>query len=213
MFPCCCVCCVVGGDAPPPLSPCWLLPALCCLAFWRGGAAPCLCAALPARPAVLCGVLFLLVAFVPLLLSALCWQCCCPPPPAPSSPWWFVLVFARPPVCFWFLFVSSFVFRVPVPCLAVFLPMLWSAFWSVCCRAISCWRAGAVWLVGSLCRLAACRPVCCLVRGCFFFIPVCRAFWCVAARRCCPLCVVRCEGPLSSPAVWYVAGLRPVVLW
>ena len=138
--------------------------------------------------------------------------------------WWRVFPCCRPPcdgggfrpgspVCFLFLFVFPFVFRVPVSCLVVLSPMVLSALWCVCCRAVPCWRARAVWFVGSLCCLALLAVLFAACSARFFFVPVCRAFWCGAALCCCSLCAVHCAGPLSCPAVWCVAGLRPVVLW
>ena len=58
---------------PPKPSPWWLPPALFWFALWGGGAVPpCMFDALPAGPSVICAVLFVLVARVPLLLRVLC---------------------------------------------------------------------------------------------------------------------------------------------
>ena len=114
----------------------------------------------------------------------------------------------------------SFVYlRAAVSCRVVHSPVVWSPLWFMCCRAVPCWRACFVLFAAVVCCVVSLLGVlcCCLLR-CFFFwlcaIPVCRAAPCRAALRCCLLCVVPCcAGLFLCPAVWCVAGLRPVVLW
>ena len=93
---------------------------LVCCFFWGGAAAPCLFGALPARPAVLCGVLLLLVACVPFValrfvLVVLLQPQPTPPPPPPGrclgGLWWFL---SRPPRLF-FVFII-FLFRFSRSC-------------------------------------------------------------------------------------------------
>ena len=135
-----------------------------------------------------------------------------PPPPRPS-PWWLVLVFVpAAPFVFCFCLFS-----------VLFFAFLFLVLWSSCpwcgppsgaCAAVLC-PAGVIVL--------SCSLVSCVISflallftacsgGFFLLVPVCRAFWCGAALRCSPVCVVRCAGLLLCPAVWCVAGLPSVVL-
>ena len=79
-----------------------------------------------------------------------------PPPPPLPAPWWFVVFFMP---------AAPFFFRLPVYCRVVHSPVVWSALWCVCCRAVPSCRACVV-LFGAM--------VCCVV-------------WLLAILRCCLL--------------------------
>ena len=161
------------------LSCCWRM-----LFFGGGPTAPRPFPALPACPAVLCAVLFLLVVGIPLVWCALWWWCCPPPWPAPCL----FVVCSLP--------AAPFLLLVPVSCRALHPLVVLSAVWCVCCRAVPCWRTCVVrwFVVWSRCSLS------CV--GAYCAVPVCCGVRCGDVLRCYPL---RC--PAASCCAVVMSGV------
>ena len=174
---------------------------MCCLRLLfvfvsaaEGAALRFICA-VPACPAVLCAVLFLLLVFVPLLWCALWWWWCCPPPPPAVAL----------SVCGVFRPGRSVGFSFACPCFLLCPAPTCGVVRCVVCELL-CWRAAVRWFVLWSRCLLSCAVACCAVF--VFAVPVCPAVCCRVVLPCCLLCAV----PFLWPAVCCVTWLRSVVL-